>query len=51
MMIRDKKPRYLVSELDEIEHGERYVLIRKGTPSKSKQRKEPNKKKNKVGDV
>jgi hypothetical protein len=32
MMIRDRKPRYLVSEIDEIEHGETYVLVRKSTP-------------------
>ena len=37
MMIRDKKPRYLVSELDEIENGESYVLIRKsGGPSRKR---------------
>ena len=33
MMIRDRKPRYLVSEIDEIENGESYVLVRKSTPS------------------
>lgn len=33
MMIRDRKPRYLVSELDEIENGESYVLVRKSTPA------------------
>jgi hypothetical protein len=31
MMIRDRKPRYLVSEIDEIENGESYVLVRKST--------------------
>jgi hypothetical protein len=33
MMIRDRKPRYLVSEIDEIENNESYVLVRKSTPS------------------
>lgn len=32
MMIRDRKPRVFVTEIDEIENGESYNLVRKSTP-------------------
>lgn len=52
MMIREKKPRYLVSEIDEIENGETYNLVRKGAPKKAKKDKSPpsNKKKGKTNE-